>query len=183
MTIEEQFLQLISSKPNSREIQFIAEELEKRSNFTLDNELIKLRGVWELRWSSSKAPFLRYSPFFDNLQILDPMNYCGMNLLRPSGINSLVGTAILVNLNVISKKRIGVNFTHTGLLGPKILNRKRNALIKIKKIQKGWLDITYLDDDIRICRGDKGTLFVLRKIYNKKLFKSFSSFFREYKKN
>jgi len=39
--------------------------------------------------------------------------------------------------------------------------------IKIKEInneQLGWLEITYLSNKLRVCRGDKGTLFVLRKI-------------------
>jgi PAP_fibrillin len=29
--------------------------------------------------------------------------------------------------------------------------------------QKGWLDITYLDDDLRIGRGNQGSVFVLTK--------------------
>ncbi|PSB54915.1 fibrillin, partial [filamentous cyanobacterium CCP1] len=30
--------------------------------------------------------------------------------------------------------------------------------------QKGWLDITYLDDDLRIGRGNEGNIFVLTKV-------------------
>ncbi|MGL4881863.1 MAG: PAP/fibrillin family protein, partial [Waterburya sp.] len=29
--------------------------------------------------------------------------------------------------------------------------------------QKGWLDITYLDEDMRIGRGNEGNVFVLTK--------------------
>jgi hypothetical protein len=29
--------------------------------------------------------------------------------------------------------------------------------------QQGWLDITYLDNDLRIGRGNKGSVFVLTK--------------------
>ena len=29
--------------------------------------------------------------------------------------------------------------------------------------QQGWLDITYLDDDLRISRGNEGSVFVLSK--------------------
>ena len=34
---------------------------------------------------------------------------------------------------------------------------------EINNEQLGWLEITYLSNKLRICRGDKGTLFVLRK--------------------
>ncbi|RMF69823.1 MAG: fibrillin, partial [Cyanobacteria bacterium J069] len=30
--------------------------------------------------------------------------------------------------------------------------------------RKGWLDITYLDDDLRIGRGNEGSVFVLTKV-------------------
>ena len=34
---------------------------------------------------------------------------------------------------------------------------------QINNEQVGWLEITYLSIRLRICRGNKGTLFVLRK--------------------
>ncbi|NES67491.1 MAG: fibrillin, partial [Okeania sp. SIO2D1] len=30
--------------------------------------------------------------------------------------------------------------------------------------QKGWLDITYLDEDLRIGRGNQGNVFVLSRV-------------------
>ena len=30
--------------------------------------------------------------------------------------------------------------------------------------QTGWLEVTYLDDDLRIGRGNQGSLFVLKKV-------------------
>jgi len=39
------------------------------------------------------------------------------------------------------------------------------ALIKGNP-ENGWLETTYLDDDIRIGRGNKGTMFVLTREYN-----------------
>ena len=44
---------------------------------------------------------------------------------------------------------------------------------KINNEQLGWLEITYISNNLRICRGDKGTLFVLRKINSPTLFKNF----------
>ena len=176
MNLERQLLELLLSRPNTIEIRNIAEELEKESNFTLGNDIKMLRGIWELRWSSSKAPFLNYSPLVDNLQILDPLNLNGLNLLKPRGINAIVGTGIVAKLRSLNEKKIGVSFTHAGIIGPNIGIRRINAVTKIKKEQKGWLEITFLSKDLRICRGDKGTLFILRRINDNILFEKFQKF-------
>ena len=178
MNLEQQLLDLILSSPKTKKIKNMAEELEKESKFTLNMDIEKLKGVWELRWSSSKAPFLNYSPLVDNLQILDPLNLNGLNLLKPRGINSIIGTGIVAKLSSLNEKKIGVSFTHAGIIGPYLGVRKINALAKIKKEQKGWLEITFLSKNLRICRGDKGTLFVLRRIKENILFERFQEFIK-----
>ena len=120
MNSEQQLLDLILSSPRTKKIKNLAEELEKESKFTLNMDIEKLKGVWELRWSSSKAPFLNYSPLVDNLQILDPLNLNGLNLLKPRGINSIIGTGIVAKLSSLNERKIGVNFTHAGIIGPYI---------------------------------------------------------------
>ncbi len=67
---------------------------------------------------------LNYSPFIDNLQILDPFNLNGLNLLKPKGIKSIIGTGILIRLYYINEKKIGVKFTHAGVIGPKFGKKK-----------------------------------------------------------
>ena len=178
MNLEQQLLDLLLSSPKTKEIKNMAEELEKESTFILNMDIEKLKGVWELRWSSSKAPFLDYSPLVDNLQILDPLNLNGLNLLKPRGINSIIGTGIVAKLSSLNEKKIGVSFTHAGIIGPYLGVRKINALAKIKKEQKGWLEITFLSKNLRICRGDKGTLFVLRRIKENILFERFQEFIK-----
>ena len=178
MNLEQQLLDLLLSSPKTKKIKNMAEELEKESKFTLNMDIEKLKGVWELRWSSSKAPFLNYSPLVDNLQILDPLNLNGLNLLKPKGINSIIGTGIVAKLSSLNEKKIGVSFTHAGIIGPYLGVRKINALAKIKKEQKGWLEITFLSKNLRICRGDKGTLFVLRRIKENILFERFQEFIK-----
>ena len=176
METEQKLIKLLLDKPNSKDILLLATKLEGNSNFILSKDIEKLQGIWELRWSSSNAPFLNYSQLVDNLQILDPLDSNAMNLLKPRGINSIIGTGIIAKLKPINDIRIGVQFTHAGLIGPKIGLKKLKALAKIKKEQKGWLDITYLSEEIRICRGDKGTLFVLKKRNDEKLFMRFQKF-------
>ena len=51
---------------------------------------------------------------------------------------------------------------------------------EINNEQLGWLEITYLSNMLRICRGDKGTLFVLRKIKSPTLFNNFKEFIKIY---
>ena len=135
-----------------------------------------MKGIWELRWNSSNVPFLNYSSLIDNLQILNPSKSNALNLLKPRGINGIIGTGIIAKLDLINDIRVGVKFTHAGFIGPSIGFTKLKALTQIKKEQNGWLDITYLSDNLRICRGDKGTIFILRRIYNKRLFEKFEEF-------
>ena len=176
MKLEDQLLELLVSNQNTKMIEKVANELETDSKFSFSRDIQKLKGIWELRWSSSKAPFLNYSPLINNFQILDPLNHSGLNLLKPLGIKAIIGIGIALKLKSINEKRIGIKFTHAGLIGPKVGMKKINALTKIKKEQTGWLEITFLNNDLRICRGDKGTLFVLKKIKDDLLFKRFQEF-------
>ena len=103
-----------------------------------------------------------------------------MNLLKPRGIKSVIGTGIVIRLYYINEKKIGVKFTYAGLIGPKFGIKNIKAMKKINKEQLGWLEITYLSDRVRICRGDKGTLFVLRKIKSPTLFNNFKQFIKNF---
>ena len=120
MELEQELIKLLFNKPNSKEILLLATKLESKADFILNRDIEKLKGIWELRWSSSNAPFLNYSPLIDNLQILDPLESNAMNLLKPRGINAIVGTGIIAKLKPLNDKRVGVEFTHAGLIGPQI---------------------------------------------------------------
>ena len=78
------------------------------------------------------------------------------------------------------KKKIGVKFTRAGVIGPKFGRKNIKAMKEINNEQLGWLEITYLSKKLRICRGDKGTLFVLRKISSPNLFKNYKEFIKTY---
>ena len=176
MDYESKLLKTLFEKPNSKNILSMSIKLESKSNFNINTDIEKLKGIWELRWSSSNAPFLNYSPLIDNFQILNPSKFIAMNLLKPKGINGIIGAGIAAKLYPLDDIRIGVKFTHAGLIGPNIGFIKSKIMAKIKKEQNGWLDITYLSDNLRICRGDKGTLFVLCKRNDEKLFNKFEKF-------
>ena len=176
MDIESKLLKILIEKPNSKDILSMALKLESNSNFNLKSDIEKLKGIWELRWSSSNAPFLSYSPLIDNLQILNPCKSSAINLLKPRGVNGIIGTGIVAELYPLNDIRVGVKFTRAGFVGPNIGFIKLKALARIKREQKGWLDITYLSKNLRICRGDKGTLFTLVRRTNEKLFTKYEMF-------
>ena len=180
MDTESKLLKILIEKPNSKDILSMALKLEKNSNFNLKSDIEKLKGIWELRWSSSNSPLLSYSSLIDNLQILNPTKSNAMNLLKPRGINGILGTGIIAKLDPINDIRVGVKFTHAGFIGPNIGFTKLEALAQIKKEQKGWLDITYLSKNLRICRGDKGTLFTLVRRNDEKLLTNFEKFMKRF---
>ena len=178
MDTESKLLKILIEKTNSKDISSMANKLESNSKFNLKSDIEKLKGIWELRWSSSNSPILSYSPLIDNLQILNPTKSNGLNLLKPRGIDGIIGTGIVAELYPLNEIRIGVKFTHAGFLGPNVGLKKLKALARIKRDQKGWLDITYLSKNLRICRGDKGTLFILIRRNNEKLFTKFEEFMK-----
>ena len=51
---------------------------------------------------------------------------------------------------------------------------------EITNEQVGLLEITFLSNRLRICRGDRGTLFVLRKINSQTLFNNFKEFIKNF---
>ena len=157
-------IKILEQAPKSKEIKNFVKSAENESHVDLNMHSELLRGVWELRWSSSNLPFLNYSPFLDNLQILDPEKCRGLNFLRTKGLFAEILTAkIFSKLDIIDEKRLNVTFKKTGIIGPQIFGKNIAFFSEIKKTQKGWLDTTVLTNKLRVCRGYKGTTFALLK--------------------
>jgi hypothetical protein len=118
--------------------------------------------VWELRWSSSRQPYLAVGPWLENLQLLAPSQGRGMNLLRlPGGLAPLAGIAVEAAISVENNQRVQVRFQRGGWLGPQVGSGRLQLLRGVQQPFPAWLDITVLDQDLRICRGNAGTLFAL----------------------
>ena len=157
-------IETLEQAPNSKKILQLIKLAENESIVDITKQLDQLMGVWELRWSSSKSPFLNYSPLLDNLQILDIEENIGLNFLSPKEfLGNLLATNILAELDIIDQKRINVSFKKAGIIGPRLLGKNICFLSEIKKTQKGWLDTTVLTNKLRVCRGYKGTTFALLK--------------------
>ena len=147
-------------------------EQAQPANLLAASALQQLEGVWELRWSSSRQPYLAVGPWLENLQLLAPSQGRGMNLLRlPGPFASLAGIAVEASIEVDrppsesgepqSSQRVQVLFQRGGWLGPPVGGRRLQWLRSVSQSFPAWLDITVLDDELRICRGNAGTVFAL----------------------
>jgi hypothetical protein len=137
-------------------------QLERDRPADLDRDGAWLKGVWELRWSSSSLPYLAVAPWLENLQLLDPDGGRGMNLLRLAGpLGPLAGIAVQARIAVEGPQRVSVRFERGGWLGPRLGDQRLELFRQVKQSYPAWLDITVLDRELRVCRGNAGTLFAL----------------------
>ena len=165
MNSKEQLIEYLRLDPKNTQIPSLITEIESKQVVDLQSDVTLLKGVWELRWSSSTQPWLKQASWLENLQALDPDQQKGVNLLRLSGIvGSLAMIAVEAKLSVNSSNQIGVQFERGGWLGPSLRNGWRPKILsKINQSFPAWLDITFLDETLRICRGNAGTCFALLK--------------------
>ena len=158
-------MELLRQKPNDAGLQTLIERVEHEQPADLTNSADLLRGVWELHWSSSLQPWLGPRAWLENLQILDPEHGRGCNLLRLRGpLSGLGGIRVQAEVQVAGSQRVMVCFRQGGWVGPSLPNREQLSLIrKVQQSTPAWLDITMLDEQLRICRGNAGTTFALLK--------------------
>ncbi|WP_216904772.1 PAP/fibrillin family protein [Synechococcus sp. CCY 9618] len=146
-------------------IRGLIERLEHLQPADLTLQPSALAGVWELRWSSSSLPYLATQPWLENLQMLDPPAGRAMNLLRLAGpLGPLAGIGVQAEIAIAPEpphQRVTVRFERGGWLGPRIGERRLQLFRDVRQNFPAWLDVTVLDDDLRVSRGNAGTLFAL----------------------
>ncbi len=154
-----------SPAPAARRIEALIERLEQLQPADLSAQTTQLAGVWELRWSSSSQPYLAVQPWLENLQLLDPANGRALNLLRLAGpLGPLAGIGVQARIAVEPApphQRVSVRFERGGWLGPQIGERRLQLFRQVQQGYAAWLDVTVLDDELRVSRGNAGTLFAL----------------------
>eukprot|EP00270_Netrium_digitus_P005913 TRINITY_DN17988_c0_g1_i1.p1 TRINITY_DN17988_c0_g1~~TRINITY_DN17988_c0_g1_i1.p1 ORF type:complete len:265 (-),score=56.75 TRINITY_DN17988_c0_g1_i1:156-950(-) len=144
---------IAASEEQQKEIDSLATKLESL-NPTKDPLLSpKLNGKWLLLFTTSasilgknKLPFLR--PYGEIYQSIDSTSMQALNQETKPFFNQVQAT-----LTAVSKKKVAVKFDLFKIF----------SLIPIKApgSARGELEITYLDDNLRISRGNRGNLFVL----------------------
>jgi hypothetical protein len=112
-----------------------------------------INGKWLLRYTTSESILKKGRPAFlrPNGPIYQAIN---TDTLRAQNLETWpTFNQVTANLEPVSGSKVIVKFDQFkigGLIGVKAPGRAR-----------GELDITYLDEELRIARGDKGNLFVL----------------------
>jgi hypothetical protein len=92
-----------------------------------------------------------------------------MNLLRLAGpLGELAGIAVRAAIAIEPpqtpdqpSQRVSVRFQEGGWLGPTLGGQRLQLIRQVKQSFPAWLDITVVDQELRVCRGNAGTLFAL----------------------
>ena len=159
------------------------EELNPNSSQNDTPEL--LDGNWLLLFTTSQEllgidrfPLYKLGNIYQCLRVAEGKIF---NVAEIKGLPLLSGiVSVCANFTVVDEKRVKVNFERLvagsqNLIGYRNVDSFIDTLQSPKKLfaidfqikredQKGWLETTYLDQDLRIGRGNEGNLFVLRKI-------------------
>lgn len=144
-----------------------------------------LDGNWRLLFTTSqellgidKFPLLRLGQIYQCIRVRDGKIY---NIAEVYGLPLLEGlVSVSARFESVSQRRVRVNFTRaiSGLQRLIDYQSPDNFIEQIEAGKKftaidvgiensereGWLDITYLDEDLRIGRGNVGSVFVLTKV-------------------
>ena len=143
-----------------------------------------LNGDWRLLYTTSRGllgieniPLLQLGQIYQCIRVSGAKVY---NIAEVVGVPWLEGlVAVSATFEAVSSRRVNVRFERS-ILGVQRLLGYRSPSQFIEEIesgkkffpldlnitqreQSGWLDITYLDEDLRIGRGNEGSIFVLSK--------------------
>nr|KYP63151.1 hypothetical protein KK1_017717 [Cajanus cajan] len=141
---------------NQQRVDQIASKLEavNRVKEPLKSDL--LNGKWELLYTTSQSILQTQRPKFlrPNGKIYQAIN---VDTLRAQNIETWpFYNQAIANLVPLNSRRVAVKFDFF----------KIASLIPIKSpgSGRGQLEITYLDEDLRISRGNRGNLFILKMV-------------------
>jgi hypothetical protein len=143
-----------------------------------------LNGDWRLIYTTSKAllnldriPLCKLGQIYQCIRVNTGSIY---NIAEIYGLPYLEGlVSVVAKFEPVSERRVQVKFERS-ILGLKPLIGYSSPASFIQQIesgkkftaidtslnseqQQGWLDITYIDSDLRIGRGNEGSVFVLSK--------------------
>jgi hypothetical protein len=147
----------------------------------------KLDGNWRLLYTTSqgllgldRVPLLKLGQIYQYIRAQEARIY---NIAEIYGLPLLEGiVSVGARFSPLSERRVQVKFERSviglqrlmGYRSPHQFVLEAEAGHRFSAIdfsienrdQQGWLDITYLDDDLRIGRGNEGSLFVLTKVWH-----------------
>jgi hypothetical protein len=175
---------LLATEPDKQAILIAIAQMEDRNPTPHPVEAGDLLdGNWRLLYTTSKSllnidqlPLLKLGQIYQYIRAKTASVY---NIAEVYGLPYLEGlVSVAARFEPVSEHRVQVKFERSifglqrliGYQSPanfiqQIEMGKTFAAIDISlnRDQQGWLDITYLDDDLRIGRGNEGSVYVLTK--------------------
>ncbi|KAI7737175.1 hypothetical protein M8C21_009014 [Ambrosia artemisiifolia] len=161
-------------KSEIEEMVMMLESLNPNPNPTGD--LDKVGGCWKLIYSTitilgSKRTKLGLRDFIslgDFLQVIDVDKGKAVNeiMFNVRGLNLFSGKLIIkASFNVSSKTRVDIRYDTSTIVPDQLMNMFRKNYDVLLGIfnPDGWLEITYVDETLRIGRDDKGNIFILER--------------------
>ncbi|XP_050204670.1 fibrillin-5, chloroplastic isoform X2 [Mercurialis annua] len=138
--------------------------------------LDKVGGCWKLVYTTitilgSKRTKLGLRDFIslgDLYQNIDVAKGKAVNVIKFNvrGLNLFNGhLTIQASFSISSKSRVEINYENSYITPDQLMNmfRKNYDLLLGIFNPQGWLDITFVDDNMRIGRDDKGNIFILER--------------------
>lgn len=138
--------------------------------------LDKVSGCWKLIYSTitilgSKRTKLGLRDFInleDFLQIINIAEGKAVNVIKFSarGLNLFNGQlTIQASFSVASPTRVNIKYDNSEVSPQQLMNlfKKNYDLLLGIFNPEGWMEITYVDDTMRIGRDDKGNIFILER--------------------
>lgn len=152
---------VIDNPERMQEIEHMIQKIEATNKSLNPCSDPNLFGVWDMVFTTSKGILnVRTPSFLQSTRIVQQFNAEELNgqnaeevYLGPLKLTNVVN----LELKPVSPNRIDVNFVQFVVCGFLKFNVREN------KRFTGWLEVTYLDDDMRISRGHLGNVFVLVK--------------------
>jgi len=176
---------LLATEQDKQAILIAIAQLEDRNPTPRPVEAAELLdGNWRLLYTTSKSllnidqlPLLKLGQIYQFIRAKTQKVY---NIAEVYGLPYLQGlVSVAASFEPVSERRVQVKFHRSivglqGLIGyqspvdfiQQIEAGKKFAAIDFgldSRNQQGWLDITYLDENLRIGRGNEGSVYVLTK--------------------
>eukprot|EP00882_Tetradesmus_deserticola_P009697 GHRQ01010239.1.p1 GENE.GHRQ01010239.1~~GHRQ01010239.1.p1 ORF type:complete len:243 (+),score=140.18 GHRQ01010239.1:95-730(+) len=141
--------------------------------------LDQLAGKWLLLYTTititgirkTKLGLREFIKLGDFVQEIDTDNKLALNVVQFSvaGLGMLTGSlTVKASYEVASDERVAIKFVESTLVPEKLqslFQTNYDLLLSIFN-PEGWLDITYVDQDMRVGRDDKGNQFVLARAHD-----------------
>lgn len=178
---------LLASEPDKQAILAAIAQLEDRNPTprpTAATDL--LAGDWRLLYTTSqellgidRVPLAQLGQIYQCIRVQEAQIFNLAEVKGPPLLDGLV--SVQATFTPVSERRVNVRFERFIVGLQRLINYQSPAefinqiqagkrfaaidfLIDPKKEQRGWLEITYLDEDMRIGRGNEGNVFVLTKV-------------------